>query len=103
MNIRKGDTVLVTGGREKGRTGRVDRTIVDKNRVVIEGVNMVIRHVRPRPDVRQAGRVQQEAPIDISNVALICNKCNKPMRPKVKTLDDGKKIRECRICNEAVD
>lgn len=103
MSVRKGDTVLVTGGKEKGRTGRIDRILADENRVVIEGVNMVIRHVRPRPDVRQAGRVQKEAPIHISNVALICNKCNKPTRPRIKVLDDGKKVRECRSCNEAID
>ena len=103
MSVRKGDTVLVTGGKEKGRTGRIDRILADENRVVIEGVNMVIRHIRPRPDVRQAGRVQKEAPIHISNVALICNKCNKPTRPRIKVLDDGKNVRECRSCNEAID
>ena len=103
MSVRKGDTVLVTSGKEKGRTGRVDRILADENRVVIEGVNMVIRHVRPRPDVRQAGRVQKEAPLHVSNVALICNKCNNPMRPRIKVLDGGKKVRECRSCNEAID
>ena len=102
MNIRAGDTVLVRAGKEKGRTGRVDRIIASNNRVVVEGLNMIVRHVKPRPDMRQAGRIQQESPMNLSNVMLVCNKCNKATRPRVNFLDDGKKVRVCRLCRETI-
>jgi large subunit ribosomal protein L24 len=103
MQVRKGDTVLVIAGREKGRRGRVDRVLSSESRVVIEGVNMIVRHVRPRPDMRQAGRIQQEAPIHVSNVMLVCNKCSQPTRMKHDYLDDGRKVRKCHQCQETID
>ncbi len=103
MRIRKGDTVLVIAGKEKGRKGRIDRIIPSKNRVVVEGLNMVIRHMRPRPDVRQAGRVQKESPIHVSNVMLICNKCEEPSRIRVSFLEDRRKVRVCLRCRETID
>ncbi len=89
MNIQKNDNVLVIAGKEKGKTGRVDRTVVGDNRVFIEGVNLITRHIKARPGVRQSGRIQQEAPIHVSNVMLICNKCSRPTRPNVVKLDTG--------------
>ena len=103
MRIRKGDTVMVMSGKEKGRRGRVDRILTKENRMVIEGVNMITRHVRARPGVRQAGRIQQEAPIHVSNVMLICNKCDRPSRLRVTFLEDGKKVRMCHRCQETID
>jgi large subunit ribosomal protein L24 len=103
MRVRKGDTVLVIAGKEKGRKGRVERLIPSKNRVVVEGLNMVIRHMRPRPDVRQAGRVQKESPIHLSNVMLICNKCEEPSRVRVSFLEDRRKVRVCLRCRETID
>ena len=103
MRIRKGDTVFVLSGREKGRRGRVDRVLSEKDRVVIEGVNMITRHVRPRPNVRQAGRIQQEAPIHLSNIMLVCNHCTQPTRAHISFLEDGKKVRTCHKCNEPID
>ena len=103
MKIRKGDTVLVIAGKEKGRKGRIDRVVNSKNRVVVEGLNMVIRHMRPRPDVRQAGRVQKESPIHVSNVMLICNKCEEPSRIQVSFLEDRRKVRVCLRCRETID
>jgi large subunit ribosomal protein L24 len=103
VNIRRGDTVLVIAGKEKGGRGRVERLIHSKNRLVIEGLNMVVRHVRPRPDLRQAGRIQKESPIHISNVRLICNKCSQPTSVGAKYLDDGRKVRECRLCREIIE
>ena len=64
---------------------------------------MVVRHMRPRPDVRQAGRVQKESPIHMSNVMLVCNKCSKPTRVRTTYLDDGKKVRVCLQCKETMD
>ena len=103
MRVRTGDTVLVIAGKEKGKTGRVDRQIVDQDRVIVEGVNMVTRHMAARPGFRQSGRVQKEAPIHASNVILICNKCNKPTRPKTTFLGTGSKVRSCTKCQEVID
>ena len=103
MRIRSGDRVLVIAGKEKGKTGRVDRQVAHGTRVVVEGVNMVTRHLRARPGVRQAGRIQMEAPIHISNVVLICNKCTKPMKSKVVFLETGAKVRSCPMCQEVID
>ena len=95
--------MLVTAGKEKGKRGRVDKVFPSSGRIVIEGINLVTRHVRPRPDVRQAGRVQQESPIHSSNVMLICNKCNDPTRSTTSYLDDGRKVRVCLRCRETID
>ncbi len=103
MRIRSGDTVLVIAGKEKGKTGRVERQLTKVDRVVVEGVNLVTRHVRPRPGVRQSGRIQSEAPIHISNVVLICNKCNRPVRPRMVTLETGSRVRGCPKCEEVID
>ena len=103
MNIRRGDNVLVIAGKEKGKTGRVDRQLTENNRVVVEGVNLVTRHMKARPGIRQAGRIQQEAPIHISNVMLICNKCSRPTRPKITQLETGERVRSCPKCQEVID
>ena len=103
MRIRSGDTVLVISGKEKGKTGRVERQVTKDNRVVVEGVNLITRHVRPRPGVRQSGRIQQEAPIHVSNVVLICNKCNRPIRPRTVMLETGDRVRGCPKCEEVID
>lgn len=103
MSIRKGDNVLVIAGKDKGKTGRVDRQMTDDQRIVVEGVNMITRHVKARPGIRQSGRIQQEAPIHVSNVMLICNKCSKPTRPHVTMLDTGHRVRSCPKCQEVID
>ena len=103
MKIRKGDTVMVIAGKEKGKSGKVERIQSDRNRVVVEGLNMVIRHMKPRPDVRQAGRVQKESSMHLSNIMLVCNKCSKPTRVRATHLDDGKKVRICQLCRETID
>ena len=103
MRIHTGDTVLVIAGKEKGKTGRVERKLVKKNRVVVEGVNLVTRHMRARPGIRQSGRVQQEAPMHISNVTLICNKCHRPTKPGMVFLGTGARVRSCPKCGEVID
>jgi len=103
MNIRRNDNVLVIAGKEKGKTGRVDRQLVENNRVVVEGVNLITRHVKARPGVRQSGRIQQEAAIHISNVMLICNKCSRPTRPNIMKLENGSRVRACPKCKEVID
>ena len=103
MRIRNGDNVLVIAGRDKGKTGRVERNLPREGRVVVEGVNVVTKHMRGQPGVRQAGRIQFEAPIHVSNVVLICNKCNQPTRPRITFLETGARVRICNKCQEVID
>ncbi len=103
MNIRRDDTVLVTAGRERGKTGKVRQVLPDEDRVIVEGVNIVKRHMKPRSTTaRQAGIVEKEAPLHVSNVALLCPKCDKPTRIGHRFLPDGTKVRFCKRCGEQV-
>ncbi len=103
MRIRNGDNVLVIAGRDKGKTGRVERNLPQRNRVVVEGVNVVTKHMRGQPGVRQSGRIQFEAPIHVSNVVLICNKCNQPTKSRITFLETGARVRSCTKCQEVID
>ena len=91
--IKRNDTVMVMAGREKGKTGKVIRVITATNRVVIEGVNMVKRHARPRGMGMPAGIIEKEAPLHVSNVMLYSEKLGKPERTRFQFLDDGRKVR----------
>lgn len=101
--IKKDDKVKVMTGKDKGKIGKVLKVIPKKKRVLIENINIVKRHQRPTGATRQGGIVEGEAPIHWSNVMLMCNKCIVPARIKMKRLDDGKKVRVCRKCNEIID
>ena len=101
--VRKNDTVLVLSGRERGKRGRVERVIPDADRVIIEGINIVKRHSRPRGMAQSGGIIEKAAPLRLSKVMLVCNKCDKPVRPGFKYLEDGSKVRYCRHCNEVID
>ena len=103
MKIRKNDNVLVIAGKDRGKKGKVHWVIPKHNRVLVEGINMIKRHTRPRPGIRQVGIIEREAPIYMSNVMLICAKCDKPVRLGSRTLEDGKKVRVCRSCHEIID
>lgn len=103
MQIRKNDSVMVITGRERGKTGKVLRVIPDKDAVIIERVNLVKRHSKPRGPQQPGGIVEKEAPIRASNLMIMCDKCNAPVRVGRKILTDGRKIRICRRCEEALD
>jgi len=103
VRIKKNDTVLVISGKDRGKKGKVRRAVPKADRVVVEGLNMIKRHSRARRAARQAGIVELEAPIHVSNVMLVCEKCKKPTKVGVKTLEDGRKVRFCRACDEAID
>jgi large subunit ribosomal protein L24 len=103
MKIRKNDNVLVVTGKDKGKRGRVRFAYPKKNRVLVEGVNFIKMHSRARAQTRQAGIVEREAPIDVSNVMLVCSRCNRPVRVGFRKLEDGRKVRICRACGEVVD
>jgi large subunit ribosomal protein L24 len=103
MNIRKNDTVLVVAGKDKGKRGKVRFAYPKKNNVIVEGINFIKKHSRARGQVRQAGIIDLEAPIAVSNVRLLCAKCNNPTRVGFTYLEDGRKVRICRRCKEVID
>ena len=102
MKIKKDDIVVVITGNDKGKKGKVHQSLHSEQRVMVEGVNMVKRHTKPRGTVRQAGIIEREAPISISNVMLQCPKCNRPTRLSSRIMEDGKKARVCRRCHEVI-
>ncbi|MFY9416651.1 MAG: 50S ribosomal protein L24, partial [bacterium] len=102
LKIKKGDTVLVLAGKDKGEKGKVLQVIPSKRRVIVEGVNLVKKHTRATPQMPQGGIVTMEAPIHVSNVMLVCTKCGKPTRTGAKVLADGKKVRVCKRCEEVI-
>lgn len=102
-DIKKDDKVKVLSGKDAGKIGKVLKVINKKNRVLVENVNIVKRHARPSAQNRQGGILEIEAPVHWSNVMLVCNKCITPTRVKMQVLDDGKKVRVCKKCNEIID
>jgi len=103
VQIRKNDSVMVIAGKERGKTGKVLRVLLDKDAVIIERTNMVKRHTKPRGPQQPGGIVEKEARIHASNIMIMCDKCNAPVRIGHKILADGEKIRICRRCQEALD
>ncbi len=103
MKIRKNDTVLVIAGKDRGKKGKVRFAYPKEERVLVEGVNFIKRHTRATGGVRQAGIIERESPIRMSNVMLLCNKCNRPTRVGFRFLEDGRKIRFCHRCLEVID
>jgi large subunit ribosomal protein L24 len=101
--IRKNDTVMVIAGREKGKRGKVLFVLPARERVIIEHVNMVKRHQRPTQKLRQGGIIEREAPLHVSNVMLVCNKCDKATRVGRRVLADDRRARVCRKCGDIVD
>ncbi|MGB9791409.1 MAG: 50S ribosomal protein L24 [Thermacetogeniaceae bacterium] len=102
VHVRKGDTVLVITGKDAGKRGKVLQVIPSKQRVIVEGVNIVKRHMKPTRALPQGGIIEKEAPIASSNVMLICTKCNQPTRIAKKLVDD-KYYRACKKCGEIID
>jgi len=103
MKIRKDDTVVIIAGKDSGKKGKVRRALLNEDRVIVEGLNMIKRHSRAGRAARQAGIIELEAPIHVSNVMLVCGKCGKPTRVSFRFLDDGKKVRICNSCREVID
>ncbi len=103
MKIRKNDTVLVISGKDKDKKGRVRFAYPKDERLLVEGINFIKKHSRAKRAARQAGIIEREAPIHVSNVMLLCNRCNRPTRVGFRFLEDGKKVRICRSCREVID
>lgn len=106
MKIKKDDTVKILAGKDRGKKGRVLRTLPKKNKVAVEGLNLVIKHIRPRRQGEKGQRIKMAVPLDVSNVKLICPKCKKAVRVGYKVLTDPlhprskAKKRFCKRCKE---
>lgn len=102
--IVKSDSVVVLTGNDRGKTGKVLKVFLDKNQAVVEGVNLIKRHSRPTKDLPQGGIVEKEGPIQMSNLKVVCPKCNQPTRIGIRILEDKSKVRFCKNvgCGEMI-
>jgi large subunit ribosomal protein L24 len=102
LKLKKGDKVMVIAGKDRGKSGKILRSFPRENRVLVEGVNIVKRHTRPTQRNPQGGIVERESPIHISNVMLVCPRCNQPTRVGRKITSEGK-LRVCKKCGEEIE
>ena len=110
MKIKKGDKVKILTGKDKGKTGKVLQIFESANRASIEGLNLLVKHMRPRKQGEKGQRIEFPAPINLSNVILVCSKCDKPTRVAYKYLEvmkndvkRKKKVRVCKKCEQVID
>ena len=103
IHVRRGDLVGVIAGKERGKRGKVLRVIRESDRVIVEHLNMIKRHQRPTQKLRQGGIIEREGPLAVSNVLVVCARCDRPVRTGVRELADGRKARVCKRCGESVD
>jgi large subunit ribosomal protein L24 len=101
--IRKGDTVMVIAGRERGKTGKVLSLQLAEEKLTVEKLNIIKRHTKPSQKNRQGGILEREAPLAVSNVMILCHNCAKPVRVGMKTLDGGRRVRVCKKCKEVIE
>ncbi|MEA2088802.1 MAG: 50S ribosomal protein L24 [Patescibacteria group bacterium] len=102
MKIKKGDKVKVIAGKDRGKSGKVLKVAEKLKKVSVEGLNLRIKHMRPKKQGEKGQRIQFPAPMDISNIMLICPKCSKLTRTKYKKLEDKSKVRICKKCKEII-
>ena len=103
MHVKKGDTVKILSGKDKGKTGEILRSIPTRNRVVVEGCGIVKKAVRPTQQNPQGGIISMEAPIHVSNVMLVCPNCKEATRTSKRVNEQGKKVRVCKKCGKDID
>ena len=103
MHVKKNDTVMVMSGKDAGKVGKVMVAFPAEGKVIVAGVNLITRHVKPRNTQQQGGRIEQEGAIFASKVMPVCGKCNKPTRIRHQFLDNGEKTRVCARCGEALN
>ncbi|MCX7793938.1 MAG: 50S ribosomal protein L24 [Thermodesulfovibrionales bacterium] len=103
LRIKKNDNVMVISGKYKGKTGRVIKVMPSEEKVIVEKINIVKRHMKPSKKYAQGGIIEKEAPLHISKVMLLCPKCDKPTRIGATILADGNKVRVCKKCKEVID
>ena len=102
-HVRRGDTVAVIAGKERGKRGKVLRVLTGDGRVFVEKVNVIKKHQRPTQKLRQGGIIEREGALHLSNVLLVCGRCDRPVRVGIKELADHRKVRVCKRCGEPVD
>lgn len=102
LNVKKGDTVVVLSGKDKGKQGKIIQALPKKSQVIVEDVNKVKRHTKPSLKAPQGGILAKEMPLNVCKVQLVCPACNKPTRIAHKSVD-GKNLRVCKHCGEVVD
>jgi len=102
MKIKKGDTVLIITGKDKGKQGTVSRAMPQDNKVIVEGLNIVKKHVRPQGQTRQGGVIEKAMPIHVSNTMLICTECGEPTRVALdrRPMGSDQKLRPVRVCKK---
>jgi len=98
--VKRDDTVQILAGRERGKRGKVREVHVKDDRVIVAEVNIAKRHMKPGRNARQAGIIDVEQPLHISNVGIVCAKCDRPVRIGARQLDDGRRVRVCKRCGE---
>ena len=102
MRIRKNDMVLVISGNQKGKKGKALKVFPKTEKIIVEGVRLIKRHSKPTQKNPKGGIIEKEASINVSNVMVICSKCNTATRVGIKTLEDGRKARVCKSCGEMI-
>ncbi|HPX93290.1 MAG TPA: 50S ribosomal protein L24 [Bacillota bacterium] len=102
LHVKVDDQVYVLTGKDAGKTGKIIAAYPAKGRVIVEGVNIATRHVKPRSQTQQGGIIRQEMPIDASNVMLVCQKCKRPSKTGRKYLENGDKVRFCKSCGATI-
>jgi large subunit ribosomal protein L24 len=106
MNIKKGDKVMILAGKDKGKSGKVLQIFPLRERVSVEGLNLLIKHMRPRKQGEKGQRIEFPAPLNISNLMLVCPKCGKATRVSSKTItveNKKKKMRVCKKCEQTIE
>lgn len=103
MQVKSGDTVVITAGKDKGKKGKILTTISAEGRVIVEGINMLTKHKKPQGPTSPGGIIKMEGPIDVSNVMYYCDKDKTGVRIGYKFLEDGSKVRVCKKCGEVLD
>ncbi len=103
MHVKSGDKVEVIAGKERGKSGTILKVDKKRNRVVVEGLNILTKHVKPKGPQNPGGIVKTEGSIDVSNVLLFCPKCNRGVRTTKQFLENNKKVRVCTKCGERLD
>ncbi|HHW48508.1 MAG TPA: 50S ribosomal protein L24 [Clostridiaceae bacterium] len=103
VHVKKGDTVYILSGKDRGKKGKVLKVIPKDSTVIVEGVNITTKHRKPRGRYQEGGIIHQESPIHSSNVMLVCERCKAPTKVKKDILENGQKVRICKKCNEIID
>lgn len=103
VHVKKGDTVLVLSGKDRGKKGKVLNVNPAEGMVLVEGVNITTKHVKPKSRYQQGGIIHQESPVNSAKVMIVCSRCGKPTKVEKKIFDNGEKARACKKCNEILD